>query len=463
MTQNGDFSKGSIIKILMRLAIPMTLAQLMNVLYNVVDRMFIGRIGGDSMDALTGVGVCLPMITIVIAFANLVGMGGAPLFSIERGRKNDREAVYILGNCVVLFLIFAVVLTVAGLIFKRPLLMLLGASEVTLPYAEQYITIYLLGTIFVMFGLGLNNFINAQGFAKIGMCTTVIGAALNIALDPIFIFGLQMGMRGAALATIIGQIVSFCISLRYMFHFKTIRLTKESFHMTGRHIENIFKFGASACFNQIAMTIVQIVLNNTLSHYGAQSVYGGDIPLACAGIITKVNMIFMSFVIGISQGIQPIIGFNYGAEKYERVRKSYLLALGTATVLSGIAFFCFQVFPRQIISVFGSGSELYFQFSERYFRIYMFLTLINGIQPVTSNFFNSIGKSQLGVFMSLTRQILFLLPLIVIFPLFMGIDGVMYAGPIADAAAAIVCGYFMVRELKELSAMDRKKKEEYAA
>ena len=170
MTQNGDFSKGSIIKILMRLAIPMTLAQLMNVLYNVVDRMFIGRIGGDSMDALTGVGVCLPMITIVIAFANLVGMGGAPLFSIERGRKNDREAEYILGNCVVLFLIFAVVLTVAGLIFKRPLLMLLGASEVTLPYAEQYITIYLLGTIFVMFGLGLNNFINAQGFAKIGMC-----------------------------------------------------------------------------------------------------------------------------------------------------------------------------------------------------------------------------------------------------------------------------------------------------
>ena len=295
------------------------------------------------------------------------------------------------------------------------------------------------------------------------MTSMLVGAIVNTILDPIFIFGLQMGMRGAALATIIGQIVSFGISLRYMFHFKTIRLTKESFHMTGRHIENIFKFGASACFNQIAMTIVQIVLNNTLSHYGAQSVYGGDIPLACAGIITKVNMIFMSFVIGISQGIQPIIGFNYGAEKYERVRKSYLLALGTATVLSGIAFFCFQVFPRQIISVFGSGSELYFQFSERYFRIYMFLTLINGIQPVTSNFFNSIGKSQLGVFMSLTRQILFLLPLIVIFPLFMGIDGVMYAGPIADAAAAIVCGYFMVRELKELSAMDRKKKEEYAA
>ena len=185
------------------------------------------------------------------------------------------------------------------------------------------------------------------------------------------------------------------------------------------------------------MTIVQIVMNNTLSRYGAQSIYGGDIPLACAGIITKVNMIFMSFVIGISQGTQPVIGFNYGARKYKRVKKTYLLALGAASFLSLIAFFCFQVFPRQIISVFGNGSELYFQFSERYFRIYMFLTLINGIQPVTSNFFNSIGKSSLGVLLSLTRQILFLLPLIVIFPIFMGIDGVMYAGPIADAAADI--------------------------
>ena len=197
-------------------------------------------------------------------------------------------------------------------------------------------------------------------------------------------------------------------------------------------------------------------MNNTLAHYGALSIYGSDIPLACAGIISKVNMIFMSFVIGISQGVQPIIGFNYGAALYRRVKKSYLLALAVATGLSLAAFACFQLFPRQIISIFGTGSELYYQFSERYFRIYMFLTLINGIQPVTSNFFNSIGKARLGVFMSLTRQILFLLPLIVIFPLFMGIDGVMYAGPIADGAAAIVCGFFTVRELRELTRLQQK-------
>ena len=204
------------------------------------------------------------------------------------------------------------------------------------------------------------------------------------------------------------------------------------------------------------MAVVQIVLNNTLAHYGALSIYGSDIPLACAGIISKVNMIFMSFVIGISQGVQPIIGFNYGAALYRRVKKSYLLALAVATGLSLAAFACFQLFPRQIISIFGTGSEMYSQFSERYFRIYMFLTLINGIQPVTSNFFNSIGKARLGVFMSLTRQILFLLPLIVIFPLFMGIDGVMYAGPIADGAAAIVCGLFTVRELRELTRLQQK-------
>ena len=204
------------------------------------------------------------------------------------------------------------------------------------------------------------------------------------------------------------------------------------------------------------MAVVQIVLNNTLAHYGALSIYGSDIPLACAGIISKVNMIFMSFVIGISQGVQPIIGFNYGAALYRRVKKSYLLALAVATGLSLVAFACFQLFPRQIISIFGTGSEMYYQFSERYFRIYMFLTLINGIQPVTSNFFNSIGKARLGVFMSLTRQILFLLPLIVIFPLFMGIDGVMYAGPIADGAAAIVCGLFTVRELRELTRLQQK-------
>ena len=328
-----------------------------------------------------------------------------------------------------------------------------GATKEVLPYAKQYTRITAIGFPFLIMNTGMSKLILADGSPRYSMISMLVGAIVNTILDPIFIFSLHMGMTGAALATILGQIVSFCISLRYMFHFKTIHLKRSSFRITASRVANIMKLGACACFNQIAMTVVQIVMNNTLAHYGALSVYGGDIPLACAGIITKVNMIFMSFVIGISQGIQPIIGFNYGAAKYTRVRKTYLLALATATALSFVAFGCFQLFPRQIISVFGKGSELYFQFSERYFRIYMFLTLINGIQPVTSNFFNSIGKSSLGVFMSLTRQILFLLPLIIVFPIFMGIDGVMYAGPIADAATGIVCGIFTIRELKELKTL----------
>ena len=331
-----------------------------------------------------------------------------------------------------------------------------GATPDVFPYAEAYTRITALGFPFLIMNTGMSKLILADGSPRYSMMSMLIGALINTALDPLFIFGMDMGMTGAALATILGQIASFCISMRYLFHFKSVPFSRGCFTIDGDRTRKIFSYGTSACFNQIAMAVVQIVLNNTLAHYGALSIYGSDIPLACAGIISKVNMIFMSFVIGISQGVQPIIGFNYGAALYRRVKKSYLLALAVATGLSLAAFACFQLFPRQIISIFGTGSEMYYQFSERYFRIYMFLTLINGIQPVTSNFFNSIGKARLGVFMSLTRQILFLLPLIVIFPLFMGIDGVMYAGPIADGAAAIVCGLFTVRELRELTRLQQK-------
>ena len=244
--------------------------------------------------------------------------------------------------------------------------------------------------------------------------------------------------------------------MRYLFHFKSVPFSRSCFTIDGDRTRKIFSYGASACFNQIAMAVVQIVLNNTLAHYGALSIYGSDIPLACAGIISKVNMIFMSFVIGISQGVQPIIGFNYGAALYRRVKKSYLLALAVATGLSLAAFACFQLFPRQIISIFGTGSEIVLP---------VFGAVLPHLYVPDTDQRHSAGHIQLlqldrqgapRVFMSLTRQILFLLPLIVIFPLFMGIDGVMYAGPIADGAAAIVCGFFTVRELRELTRLQQK-------
>mgnify|MGYP002792653651 CR=1 FL=1 len=444
-------------KLLVNFAIPCIISMLVTALYNIVDQIFIGQGVGMLGNAATN--IAFPLSTTCTAIALLLGIGGASNYSLKLGAGEKEEAARYSGNALTLITIFGVALFVVVELFLTPMLKGFGATKDVLPYAETYTRITAIGFPFLIANTAISKQILADGSPRYSMMSMLVGAVINTILDPILIFGFGMGMAGAALATITGQIISFSISLRYVFHFKNIRLTKDSFRLGGRYVKNIGALGASACFNQIAMTIVQIVMNNVLSYYGVKSMYGGEIPLACAGIITKVNMVFMAIIIGISQGTQPIVGFNYGAKKYGRVRKTYLLAVGAATVLSFVAFICFQVFPRQIISIFGAGSELYFRFSERYFRIYMFLTVVNGIQPVTSNFFTSIGKSTLGIFMSLTRQILFLLPLIIIFPLIMGIDGVMYAGPIADAAAAIVCGYFMIRELKELTHKIKESKE----
>lgn len=416
-------------KLLVGFAIPCIISMLVTSLYNIVDQIFIGQGVGLLGNAATN--IAFPLSIACTAIALLLGIGSATNFSLQLGAGNEKRSAEYAGNGLCLMALFGTVLMAVTLLFLTPMLKFFGATPDVLPYAEAYTRITALGFPFLIMNTGMSKLILADGSPRYSMMSMLIGALINTALDPLFIFGLDMGMTGAALATILGQIVSFCISIRYLFHFKSVPFSRGCFTIDGDRTRKIFS-------------------------YGALSIYGSDIPLACAGIISKVNMIFMSFVIGISQGVQPIIGFNYGAALYRRVKKSYLLALAVATGLSLAAFACFQLFPRQIISIFGTGSEMYYQFSERYFRIYMFLTLINGIQPVTSNFFNSIGKARLGVFMSLTRQILFLLPLIVIFPLFMGIDGVMYAGPIADGAAAIVCGLFTVRELRELTRLQQK-------
>lgn len=436
-------------KLLVSFAIPCIISMLVTALYNIVDQIFIGQGVGMLGNAATN--IAFPLSTTCTAISLLIGIGGASNVSLELGAKEEEKAARSAGNAIAMMAVCGIGLFAVVTLFLTPMLKFFGAAEDVLPYAQAYTRITAFGFPFLIANTGISKLILADGSPKYSMMSMLAGAVVNTVLDPIFIFVFDMGMAGAALATIIGQMISFSISLRYVFRFKHIRLTRESLKLQRECCKNIFALGASACFNQIAMTIVQIVMNNTLSHYGKVSVYGSAIPLACAGIITKVNMIFMSFIIGISQGTQPIVGFNYGAENYGRVKKTYMLAVSTATVLSFAAFLCFQLFPRQIISVFGEGSEMYFAFAERYFRIYLFLTIMNGIQPVTSNFFTSIGKSQLGIFMSLTRQIIFLLPLIIIFPVFMGIDGVMYAGPIADAAAAIVCGFFVSKEIKELN------------
>ena len=275
------------------------------------------------------------------------------------------------------------------------------------------------------------------------MLYNLSGALINTVLDPLFIFGLHMGMAGAALATIIGQIFSGILIIRYLRRYKNGRLTAAHLRPQRTYVSMITSLGAAAFFNQLAMLVVQIVLNKSLTYYGAHSDYGESIPLACAGIITKVNQVFFSIVIGLSQGMQPIASFNYGAKNYARVRQVY-----------GLAFACFQLIPRPIIGLFGEGSEMYFQFAEKYFRIYLFFTFLNCVQPIASNLFTAIGKPKKGIFLSLTRQILFLLPLIVILPLFIGIDGIMYAGPIADFVAGVVALAMAGVEVRRLRRME---------
>ena len=451
MNQDKEFlGTQPIGKLLFKLAIPTVIAQLVNMLYNIVDRIYIGHIPGEGSLALTGVGVCMPIIMIVSAFACLVSAGAAPRASIAMGKGDHESAEKILGGCVTLQIMISLALTIVILIWNRDLLLLFGASENTISYATSYMSLYALGTIFVQMTLGLNAFITAQGFAKDGMMTVLIGAVINIILDPIFIFALHMGVRGAALATILSQACSCIWCIYFLLGKKTLlRIRKANLRSGLSLMPACVALGLSAFIMQSTESIISMCFNSSLLKYC------GDVAVGAMTILTSVMQFAMLPLQGIGQGAQPIMSFNYGAGKYRRGRKTYLLALAAASALSIVAFVAFQFFPRQIISAFGEGSELYFQFSERYFRIYMFLTIVNGIQPVTSNFFNSIGKARLGVFMSLTRQILFLLPLIIIFPIFMGIDGVMYAGPIADGITAIVCGVFTGRELKELTSIDR--------
>ena len=283
---------------------------------------------------------------------------------------------------------------------------------------------------------------------------------INTILDPLFIFGFDMGMAGAAWATVIGQVVSGFMVIGYLTRFKTVKLTWKSLGLRPGYCLQVVALGMSPFCNQLAMMVVQIVLNNSLTYYGGLSDYGSEIPLACAGIISKVGMIYFAVVIGIAQGLQPIVSFNYGAKKYDRVKETVKKASMASLIISLAAFVVFQLFPRQIISIFGSGSEEYFLFAERYFHIYMFFTFLNWLQCIASNFFTSIGKAIRGVFLSLTRQIIFLLPLILLLPLVMGIDGIMYAAPAADLIAAILAAVFLK---KEFGLMDRESGKEVFA
>ena len=439
--------------LLRRFAVPSVIAMLVSALYNMVDQLFIGHSIGVLGNAATNVAFPLSMVCTSIGL--LCGIGGAANFNLCMGRREPEHAKSYVGNAISMLAILGVILCVAVQLFLHPMMLLFGATPDVIDYACTYTRITSIGFPFLIVTIGGSNLIRADGSPKFSMLCNLVGAIVNTILDPLFIFVFHMGMAGAALATITGQILSFALVVFYLRGFKTLPLSLSDLKPNMACWARIAALGATPAFNQVAMMVVQIVMNNTLTHYGSNSVYGSDIPLACAGIISKVNMLFFSFVIGISQGLQPIVSFNFGAQKYDRVKDAYKKAVFAATAISIVAFLCFQLFPRQIIGIFGSGSEEYLHFAERYFRIFLFFTFLNGIQPVSSNFFTSIGAPKKGIFLSLTRQIIFLLPLLLIFPYLFGIDGVMYTAPIADLAAASVSIVMVVREFKIMAELQK--------
>lgn len=428
-----------------KFAIPAIISMLVSALYNIVDQIFIGQGVGMLGNAATN--IAFPVTTIATALALLLGIGGASNYNLEMGAGREKKASSIAGTALSTLVITGAILAVAVLLFLRPLLSLFGATTDVMPYAVDYLGITAVGLPFYALSIGGNHIVRADRSPTYSMTCVLTGAIINTILDPLFIFGFGWGIKGAAWATVIGQVVSGILVVIYFGKFRKMYLEMSMLKPSSECLKAIISLGMASCINQIAMAIVQIVLNNILRYYGGLSVYGSDIPIACVGAISKVNQVFMAICIGISQGCQPIWGFNYGAKKYDRVRLAYRYSMISCTAIATVFFLCFQLFPHQIVSIFGTGSDLYFQFAERYLKIFMFMTFANGIQPMSSGFFTSIGKAKLGIVMSLTRQVLFLLPLIVVFSLIMGIDGVMYAGPIADAAALSLAILFARREL----------------
>ena len=400
--------------LLRRFAIPSVIAMLVSALYNMVDQLFIGHSIGVLGNAATNVAFPLSMVCTSIGL--LCGIGGAANFNLCMGRREPEHAKSYVGSAISMLTILGVILCVAVQLFLRPMMLLFGATPDVIDYACTYTRITSIGFPFLIVTIGGSNLIRADGSPKFSMLCNLVGAIVNTILDPLFIFVFHMGMAGAALATITGQILSFALVVFYLRGFKTLPLSLSDLKPKIACWARIAALGATPAFNQVAMMVVQIVMNNTLTYYGSNSVYGSDIPLACASIISKVNMLFFSFVIGISQGLQPIVSFNFGAQKYDRVKDAY-----KKSSFCGNCHFHRRLpllpcsFRARLSAFLVLVQKSTCIFAERYFRIFLFFTFLNGIQPVSSNFFTSIGAPKKGIFLSLTRQIIFLLPLLLIF------------------------------------------------
>ncbi len=441
MTNNESLKNENVLKLLITFSIPAIVGMLVNALYNVVDRIYIGRLGPLAM---TGIGLSMPFMTLLMAFGMLVGIGAGARISIRLGQNNKKEAEHILGNAFILLLIIMSIVTIVGLMFKEPLLYLFGASEATFDYANDYITIILLGSVFQGIGFGLNNVIRAEGNPSIAMKTMLLGAVTHIVLDPIFIFTFKMGNKGAALATIISQLVSAIWVLSHFTGKKShLSLKKEHLTLDFRVIISILSIGMSPFFMQVAASIVTIISNNALK------TYGGDIAISAMTAINAIAITFLMPVFGINQGSQPIIGYNYGAKAYKRVKQALKYAIIGATGFSLLGFIVTQFFTVSAIKLFNDDPEL-IQVASTGMRIFFLMMPLIGFQIVSANYFQAVGKAPKSMFLSLLRQVIVLIPMLLILPQFWGLYGVWMAGPVADFIATLTTAGFLIYEMRQL-------------
>lgn len=445
-TNENKLGTEKISKLVFSLALPAVIAQIVNVLYNIVDRIYIGHIPNVGSTALTGLGVCFPILMLISAFSAFVGSGGAPLAAIQLGKGDKKQAEKILGNGVTMLLSFSILLTILFMVFKQPLLLAFGASEVTLPYALQYLTIYLCGTIFVQVSIGLNTFITCQGQAKIAMFSVLIGAIINIILDPIFIFGFNMGVRGAALATVISQgcssiwVLSFLLSKKSSLRIRFANL-KPNFKIIG----SIAALGISPFIMQATESLINIVFNSGLKHYG------GDVYVGSMTILQSVMQLFVLPTQGITMGTQPIISYNYGAKNHERVRQAFRYSLYVTVTVTTLSTILSMLFPGMFARMFTDEPEL-IRVVVKVLPIFMSGIWIFGVQMACQSAFMGMGQAKISLFLALLRKVILLVPLAIIIPRFAGVMGIYYAEPIADIVAALTTGTLFALNFKKILA-----------
>lgn len=454
MATENELGHEKITTLLLKFSIPAIVGMLVTSFYNIIDRMFIGHIPDVGNLAITGIGVTMPISTIILGFGMLVGVGTAANISLKMGQGRKDEAEKILGNAFSLIIIISLIITSVGLYFGKDILYLFGASESTIGYAQDYMKIIYIGTVFNMLSFGLNHSIRASGSPNVAMASMLIGAITNIILDPIFIFVLGMGVRGGAIATVIAQICSAIWGISFFIGGKAnIRARFKNLKLEKKYILNIFAIGVSPFSMQIAASVVQVISNNALK------TYGGDLAIGAMTIINSVSMVIMMPIFGLNQGVQPIVGFNYGAKKYERVKEAIKYPQRIAFIIGLIGVLTIQIFPGILVKAFNSDPQL-METTKQGMRIFLCMLFIVGPQVIKTNYFSCIGKAKHSMFLSLLRQVLLLIPALIILPKKFGLVGVWLAGPVSDFISVLITGYMFSREMKKLNSMEKEEEKE---